>query len=231
MANHFKTPVFVLGLPRSGTSMLAGALARCGAWSGTTIPATDDNPRGFYEHAIIREQVTKAILRQLNCDPLGVKRLPPVDIDLKIPTLAQVLKKIIEKDGYRNSRPWFYKDAKLSLVWPLFADAFPKARWVYVKRDTESFVNSCLRTQFMHQHSKDPAFWQAFAQQYMNRIERLKASGASVYEISTPPLIGGDFADLQRLIAQLGLRYNEERLRKFISPAHWHGDASGKSDG
>ena len=34
-------PIFVLGLARSGTSLIAGALKTCGAWLGRTVPGTE----------------------------------------------------------------------------------------------------------------------------------------------------------------------------------------------
>lgn len=74
MQNYFNSPLFVLGLPRSGTSMIAGAISICGAWTGSTVPGgSPENPKGFFEHTVIREHVTKKILINIECDPLGVR--------------------------------------------------------------------------------------------------------------------------------------------------------------
>ena len=210
--------------------MIAGALGICGAWTGTTVPGGGPaNPKGFFEHTVIRERVTKRILARLGCDPLGVRKLPPVNLNFEIPSLVDVIREVIEKDGYKHDMPWLYKDAKLTLIWSLFKKAFPDAVWVVVRRDVEGFINSCLRTHFMKQHSQDRKFWENFVQEYLVRIDALKNSGATVLEISSPEVIAGNFEGLKELVSQLHLEYREEELKEFITPAYWHGDAN-KSD-
>ncbi len=77
--------------------------------------------------------------------------------------------------------PWLYKDARLTLIWPLYKKAFPGATWLVVRRDEEGFVNSCLRTDFMKQHSQNRKFWKKFAQEYEIRINALKEFIAPAY--------------------------------------------------
>lgn len=121
MQDYFSEPIFILGLPRSGTSMIAGSLGICGVWTGETVPACSvSNPKGFFEHTIIREQVIKKLLIQIGCDPLGVRKLPSVDIQGEIQGLTDIIKGILERGGYKNNQPWLYKDAKLTLLWPYF---------------------------------------------------------------------------------------------------------------
>jgi hypothetical protein len=218
------SPIFILGLPRSSTSMIAGALKKAGAWTGTTISATPQNPKGFFEHAHIREQLIKKALVSLGCDPLGVRSLPLETAEFPGGSLRNQVFKIIQQDGYRGDRPWLYKDAKLTLLWPMFLKAFPNARWVYVKRDTDSFIDSCLRTPFMNQHSTERAYWEDFAKSYLTRINALQASGANCFSISTPNIIAGEFSALKQLIGELELSYSEKKLRKFIAPEYWHGE-------
>lgn len=225
MQDYFYSPIFILGLPRSGTSMIAGALGICGAWTGSTIPHDGpENPKGFYEHTIIHQYITKQILINMECDPLGIRELPPVDLQGGISKLAEFIQETVEKDGYKHHLPWLYKDTKLTLLWPIFKDAFPEATWLIVKRDEEGFINSCLHTYFMKQHSEDRDFWKRFAEEYRVRLEGLKNSGADVLEISTPDIINGDFTPLKTLVSRLGLTYREKELKEFICPAYWHGD-------
>ncbi|MGA9666807.1 MAG: sulfotransferase [Gallionella sp.] len=227
MQDYFNNPIFVLGLPRSGTSMIAGSLGICGAWTGTTVPGGGTaNPKGFFEHAMVREHVTKKILTDLGCDPLGVKKLPPVDLQIEIAGLAGVIREIIERDGYQHDKPWLLKDSKLTLLWHTYKRAFPDATWVIVQRDQEGFINSCLRTDFMSQHSRNRGFWKTFAKEYRDRIKALKKSGAKVLEISSQDVINGKFEHLKKTVSILGLTYKEEELRQFISPTYWHGNSS-----
>ena len=206
--------------------MIAGSLGICGAWTGSTVPGGGpENPKGFFEHSSIREHVTKKILKDLGCDPLGVRKLPPVDLQIEVFGLADTIKSIIEKDGYRQDRPWLLKDAKLTLLWPIFKKAFPDATWIVVRRDEEGFINSCLRTSFMKQHSQDCDFWKNYAEEYRVRIEALINSGAHVLEIFSPDVIKGNFGQFKEVVPRLGLTFRESELKEFISPDYWHGNA------
>jgi hypothetical protein len=223
MQEYFNRPIFVTGLPRSGTSMIAGALGICGAWTGSTVPGGAANPKGFFEHAVIREQVTKHILERLGCDPLGVRSLPPVDLKFEVQGLADTIKEILAADGYKFDKPWLLKDSKLTLLWPIYKRAFPGANWVIVRRDDEGFINSCLRTGFMSQHSENRDFWKNIAKKYRQRLRALKGSGASVLEISSPEVVKGEFDQLKDVVSRLGLTYRERELKDFVSPVYWHG--------
>lgn len=230
-SDFFNSPIFVLGLPRSGTSMIAGCLGICGAWTGSTVPGGGkENPKGFFEHVYIREKIIKAVLRQAGCDPLGVSKLPPLDLNIQVPGLAELVGKVIRSDEYQDDRPWLYKDAKLTLLWPTFANTFPQARWVIVRRDEDSIIDSCLRTFFMNQHSTERTFWEDFVQEYVIRLNQLKNSGVTCYEIESRDVINGEFSTLRKLVQDLELTYREEELVSFVTPAFWHG-ATGKSPG
>jgi len=222
--DFFNEPIFVLGLPRSGTSMIAGALGICGAWTGTTlVGGTPANPKGFFEHSAIKEQVTQKVLAHLQCDPLGITKLPPVDLQVEITGLADYIQQIIEADGCAHKTPWLCKDPKLTLLWPIYAKAFPKARWVIVNRDEDGFIDSCLRTNFMARHSQERGFWRKFAGQYRLRLDTLRGSGEQVLEISSPDIIAGNIDPLDELVTRLGLQFRGEQLRGFITPSYWHG--------
>ena len=103
MYNYFDSPIFVLGLPRSGTSLITGSLSICGAWIGSTFPGDANNPEGFFEHITIRENVTKNILKQLlGCDPLGVRKLPPIKYEKSFKKINNLYKckKIVLKNNF-----------------------------------------------------------------------------------------------------------------------------------
>jgi tetratricopeptide (TPR) repeat protein len=221
-------PIFVLGIPRSGTSMIAGALHHCGAWIGATVPGGPSNPEGFFEHVMLRERVLKPMLVQQGADPLGVRALPPLDRLTPQPELkGDVLRQLAIENYPGGDQPWLYKDCKLSLVWPLWRDAFPDARWVIVRRPAEDIVRSCLRTMFMSQHSFDPEFWRAWVKEYENRLEALKASGVWWREIDSHDAVVSDMASLRNLVQDLGLQWNEPAVRSFIKPQHWHAAKEG----
>ena len=138
---NFDKPIFVLGLPRSGTSLIAGVLGICGAWLGKTVPGGgSENPRGFFEHIALRENVNKEILRQLGCDPLGVKKLPGLAQIPEIPDFRETIHEMLASEGYNDKQYWLLKDAKLTLLWPVYNSTVPNARWIIVRRSAEDIV-------------------------------------------------------------------------------------------
>lgn len=217
-----KRPILITGLPRSGTSLTAGLLDICGAWSGTTVPGSKDNVKGFFEHSMLRETVNKALLSRIDCDPLGVKKLPPHELP-PINNFKETVTDIILNDGYNGKKPWMFKDAKLLLLWPYYKEYFPSATWIVVKRDRDEIIDSCLRTGFMKQHSEDRAYWERWAKDYEDRIERLKASGVKYHEIWAKDIVKPESRDvLRQLIKKLKLKWNEDKVSEFIEPTVWH---------
>ena len=222
-ADYFNTPIFVLGLPRSGTSLIAGILEICGAWLGDTVPGGGvENPKGFFENIYLREQVNKKILNSLDVDPLGVQKLPELATLPAIDGLKEVIRSGLKKEGYDSSRPWLFKDAKLTLLWPVYLKAFPNAHWVIVRRETQHIIASCLNTSFMKKQSSNPSFWRNWSDEYLLRLDALKQSQCSWSEIWSPKIINGELDELAVLVEQLGLHWQPETVQQFINPDYWH---------
>lgn len=215
-------PIFVLGVPRSGTSMIAGALHRCGAWVGKTVAGGPSNPEGFYENVAIRETILKPQLHAQQGDPLGVRTLPDLATLTPTPTLRERVLANLVDEGFCDETTWLYKDCKLSLVWPLWQAVFPHARWVIVRRPTDDIVRSCLRTPFMNQHSHDPAFWRSWVSDYDQRLEALKHAGVWWREIDSHAVVNDGLAPLQTLTDALGLHWKPIAVGDFVRPRHWH---------
>ena len=222
MNNEFNKPIFILGAPRSGTSIIAGILDICGAWSGITLPATEANPSGFFENRQLRNKVIKPILEKLDCDPLGVRKLPALESLQKIPNLANVVYQIICEEGYTDNTPWIFKEPKLSLIWPIFMFGFPDARWIIVRRETADIVRSCIATDFMSQHSSNNLYWENFVQSYLERLEILKINVKSSREIWPSTIINSSFEPIEELVYELGLSWRKNEVIEFINKTYWH---------
>lgn len=225
----FDTPVLVTGLPRSGTSLVTGLLAVCGLWLGGTIPGGKENPRGFFENAILREKLQKEILRRGNFDPLGVQRLPPTSWEPDVRNFRDVVGRVLAAEGYDASRTWGFKDAKMSLTWRIWNQHFPRARWIIVSRPAEQVVDSCLRTSFMRYHSGDADFWRRFVEAYRLRLADLQAAVDWHCVIESGEIAHGRFDDLQRLVAALELEWQPDAARAFVDPGFWHAPESRSS--
>jgi len=218
----FDTPVLVTGLPRSGTSMVTGLLGLCGLWLGHTVPGGEENVRGFFENIILRERVQKEILRQGGFDPLGVRRLPPSVWHPIVRDLREVVGAGLAAQQYDGRQIWGFKDAKLTLTWRLWNEHFPRARWIIVRRPDEEIIASCLRTNFMKQHSSDPAFWRQFVDDYLERLAALQRVVGRSRVIEAGDVAAARFDALERLVGELGLAWRPDAVRAFIAPEYWN---------
>lgn len=102
--------VIILGMHRSGTSAMAGALNRVGfSLSKNLMPAADDNPTGFYESAEITATNDKILFENLTSwdDPRQIK--------IEIPHgFVKNIKNILAGD-FQNEALWALKDPRISL--------------------------------------------------------------------------------------------------------------------
>ncbi len=202
-------PVLITGVPRSGTSMISNCLHQAGLWMGPTIRPNGDNPRGFFENREIRETILKPNLKVAGADPLGVHRLPDLGRLAPDPKLRERILEVFSQQGHDGHSRWGYKEPKLSLVWPLWAEAFPDATWVIVDRDIEAIVKSCLNTGFMAKHSCDGEFWRTFASRYRERLDILADTVPNVVRISSDAVVAGDYEALRSLVARLDMDWSQ----------------------
>jgi len=225
-------PIFITGCARSGTSMTAGIVQLCGAWGGDTFGTTRYNKKGMFENKDIRQNFTKPYLRSLGVDPLGQHPLPDIDT-VKLTTQATVDKwfrnicDTIKKQGYNGNQQWYYKGAKMCLFWPLWARAFPEARWIIVRRKSEDIVKSCLKTGFMKKFKKAEG-WMWWVDQHKDRFLEMEEAGCDIHYIWPQKMIDFDLSEMKKTIETLGLKWDKDKAESFIEPAYWSG---GQSDG
>ncbi len=203
--------------------MTAGIIRLAGAFGGDTSGPNSYNPKGMFENAVIRNNVVKPYLVSIKMDPFAQKPLPkPEDVvDPRVPWRKQVLN-VLLKQGYAEKEPWFYKGAKMCHMYRLWHEAFPRARWIIVRRPSEDIINSCLATPFMRAY-KDKAGWQEWIDIHLSAFERMERDGLDTTEVWSSDLINGDYGPLERFIKRCGLDWNEALVQEFISPDLWHG--------
>jgi hypothetical protein len=129
--------------------------------------------------------------------------------------------------GYKHG-PWYYKGAKMCLIWPIFHHAFPDATWVIVRRRIDDNVYSCLRTAFMSAY-RNAAGWKRWAEEHHRRFDQMRAHpGLRVYEVWPRKFIRGDFKEVRTVVEQCGLTWNEKKVCEFVDPQLWRGKDDGK---
>lgn len=227
----YQEPCLVTGCARSGTSMVAGVINLCGAWGGKMSGPNRHNEKGMFENSTIRDSITKPYLREIGVDPLGQFPLPDTG-KILIPANWRVkILQVLHDQGYPGG-PWFYKGAKMCLMWPVWHFAFPTSKWVIVRRKTADIVNSCERTGFMRAFNRSFAQravgaktsaegWLWWVHQHEDRFREMIAAGLNVRIVWPERMVDGDYEQLQETIEWLGLPWNEEGAKAFIEPKLW----------
>ena len=111
----------VLGMHRSGTSALTGTLEKLGAWVGETIPASEENPKGYFENRYVGAHNEK-ILLSINSkwDDLFYEIKTLTSRDLETFTAEAVA--ILEAQ-FANRALFAIKDPRLCLIFPIWENA------------------------------------------------------------------------------------------------------------
>lgn len=214
-------PIIITGCARSGTSLIAGIVSACGAWMGKCTGATPWNRKGQFENEAIRDRLTKPFLKSIGCDPMGQLPLPDPGVCLRDPSWKSRVLNIIHNEGYDGTGPWAFKGAKATLIWPVWDHAFPRARWVIVRRKDEKIVDSCVKTRFMHKR-KTREDWQEWVDYHKERFQDIAQTVTCSCEVWTEDIVG-DYSAACTLVEALGLHWNEERVSQFVTPDLWNG--------
>ena len=223
-------PILITGCARSGTSMVAGAINICGAFGGNMRGPNRNNKKGMFENHRIVERIVKPYLAKLGADRLGQFPLPDVE-SLEIPVnWRHRVEEVIRSEGYKDG-PWFYKGAKMCLIWPVWHYAFPDAKWVIVRRRTGDIVNSCLKTGFMRAFSRkefqravgvdnEADGWIWWVRQHEKRFVEMIDAGLNCKIVWPERMVNGDYRQMMETMEWLGLEWNSEVL-SFIDPKLW----------
>lgn len=143
----------ILGSGRSGTSMIAGILAKAGYYMGDNlIPPREANPKGFFECADINLHSNEEIMRPVT--PLmkdGTRWLAtlPIDAALSVsPKAAQVIIRMV------NKQPYCYKDPRFSYTLHVWRPFLVDTKFICVFRSPEStaqsIVKECQTAKYLH---------------------------------------------------------------------------------
>ena len=217
-------PILITGPARSGTSCVAGIINICGAWGGKMSGPNSNIKRGMFENAEIRNNIVKPFLREYKLDPLCQNPLPADDHLIIWADKGQMWKEKVEKEikrqGYQEG-PWFYKGAKMVLMWTLWSYAFPKATWIYINRNKQDIINSCLKTGFMRAY-KGREGWGNWVDAHTKRKQEMIEAGIKIIDVTPHKFIKeNNFEEIKQTVFNLNLNWEEEKVRQFVNPSLW----------
>lgn len=200
--------IFITGAARSGTSLTTKILQAHGLWLGSSGQVND-----LYEHQMIRQAVLKPMLAKVGADPLGQGPLPDMSKYRPDPNLRHRV------EGYFDGgpEPWGYKDAKLTLTWPMWHAAFPDAKWIIVRRQSDDIIDSCLRTTFMKRYGKNRDAWNRWVMFHVKQFQNMADAGVDVSHVWPADFIHAPMW-FRSVALRCGLPYDADIVLRAIDP-------------
>jgi len=218
-------PIFITGVERSGSSLIAKILSICGTFTGT-ISTMYEN----YGLSLMMEEFVEERRDGLFPD------LKNLQIPVNWRDRAD---QILQKDGYKDGH-WMCKSSKLAQMWPVWNYAYPNAHWIIVRRRTGDVVDSCMKTAYMKLFkNKDNQRlvgvdtemdgWLWWVHQYEKRFVTMIEAGVNCKVVWPERMVTGDYQQVYETLDWLGLKWNtkivetiDPMLNKSRRKTKWH---------
>jgi hypothetical protein len=202
------TPIFITGIERSGSSIVAKIISMCGAYSGKT--------NEMQENLNIKSLLDWYYTEKLGIPESGQFPLPktrdlPSVSDLKVSILS-----LLDKEGYNRSKPWLLKGFRLAQTWPIWDKAFPNAKWIIVRRRTGDIIQSCMKTGHMKAYDNQVG-WLGWVHDHEKYFVEILEKGLNCKIVWPERMATEDFTQMQETIEWLNLSWISE-IEKLILP-------------
>lgn len=219
------SPILITGIPRSGSTAVAATINLCGAFGG------EMSKRGMYSNDRIREEIVKTYLIENGIKKNGLHpkdmNLPFVDIFKSFNfNTKEWIENIMVEEGYQEGN-WMYKDSRLSLMWTIWNQIYPDAKWVIVRRRTGDIVQSCMKTKYMIGYD-DEAGWLDMVHGYEKNLISLIETCPNHMIIWPERMVQRNYQQIYDMCDWLGIKWNPDALH-FIDSLLW-GNKQKKGD-
>jgi len=221
----------VLGMHRSGTSAVAGYLARAGLFAGSEadlLPAAEDNPRGFFERQDVNG-LNDQLLQSLGGawdNPPGRRAVQAAAPAWK--ARADAILADLANDA--KGKPLVLKDPRISLLWPAWSDALGENfALVVVDRSPVDIAESVRRRDGRPLYVA-LALWQLYCTELLDSLAGKRALVVHYEAFVADPDGQGPalLADLAGLLPDLGA--DAAQAKGFVSGEMRHHAAGAHSD-
>lgn len=196
--------LIVVGMHRSGTSALTGALHASGAYAGDSGDLTGssiENQKGFFERRDIR-QISDALLHAAGADwwkisDFEIGHIEQSQLEVQRNAFARVV------ENLSQAKTWIIKEPRLCLLLPVLIDLIPNPICIFIYRNPIEVAKS-LRTRNQISLQQGIALWEKYN---WSAIEATRAR-SRVY-VSYQDLIADPHATLDGVVnklAELGVK-------------------------
>ena len=207
---YMKQPILITGCPRSGASMIAGIIKLCKARMGRL--------NGMNENIDARLQ-QDMLMRRLRVDVKGQYPLPVVS---RLKPVLGFANNIHNAVTGGLSGEWAFKDSRILLTWSIWNKAFPKAKWIIVRRRKDDILKSCKQTAYMKAFKYPKTLqalnlqteeegWHWMISQYEKRIEEVKMKANMMAVVYPEKMVEDDYSEIRSIVEDwLKLEWNDE---------------------
>jgi len=212
--------IVVLGMHRSGTSALTGALARMGVHVGDEDELTArnwENPQGFFERRDART-ICDALLHGSGADWWKVSAFEPENVDFDtLRAQRPAIRDLVAGLDQRAKGAWVLKEPRLCLLMPIFRSTLTNPFAIVVVRHPMEVARS-LRRRNGFPIQAGLALWEAYTVAALDN-----ASGVDHTVVSYDELVEKPQKTLKRLCQELagrGLEWVDSNAgQKGIQPS------------
>lgn len=219
-------PVIIVGMHRSGTSLLAGLLKIAGCAFGpesSLMPALEQNPKGFFENLHFLE-FNDLILEHFGGTWYDPPTLPPGWLDKDpAPMWIESARRVVDEQ-FGVDGQWAWKEPRTSLLLPFWRSIVPGAKVVLCVRNPLDVAGSLgKRNGFVLEHSV--ALWHLYTLQALVDTEP-----ADLEVVFYDDLLQDHRSTLKRVFEFVGLNPADAswtEIDEFISKDLRHHEHSG----
>ena len=216
-----RSALVVLGMHRSGSSVITGALELCGAWVGEKAELTGanlENPRGFWERRDIRT-ICDRLLHAAGADWWKVARFEPNAIPHAV--LAEERKKFTKVISSLDEHgTWVLKEPRLCLLLPLLGDCITDSACIHIFRNPLEVARS-LQARNGFAIASGLALWEAYNRHALSASQHLPRLLVSHESLMRHPVetLSGLLEQLVQLTGIALVKPEDARIRQFVEPS------------
>lgn len=222
-------PLVVLGMHRSGTSLLTALCARLGLRLGERLlPARGDNPRGFWEHEELVE-LNEGVFRLFGLNSQDVLPFPHGWLDHSgLPELRERLLEVLRRDLVGPGL-WGVKDPRIGRLLPLWLGLFEALgatpRFVIPFRHPAEVARSLVRRDYVS-FERGVLLWLQYNLEIEHHTRPYRRLFTDFEQVLRAPV-----SLAHRIEGSLGIEFPKrpeaatEELEAFVDPTLRHHDA------
>lgn len=220
MKKNHQNVVYIAGMHRSGTSLVARLLNLCGVYLGPEeelLLPSPENPEGFWESKEF-VRLNEGILKALGCDWDYLPQLPENwETSQEILPFIEKAQKLVEK--FERYPVWGWKDPRNSLTVPFWKRILPDLKVVICLRNPMEVAHSLSKRGSLS-HTFALNLWQTYHRQLLATLQDHEYIVTHYRSYLIDPV-----SELQRMLAFLDLAPADEAIRdacKTIQPKLAH---------